>query len=165
VPIKVIEFVTRVELHEPFRRYASHRVSADHSSAGQVLAAVRHPAHVVARCIERVRVNVKTPASVVGQNEVAFPAIVAVLLAKPSRAEERAKAGHLGMRHSNVEVIMRPGLLSEESIHSPSAINMDFQAVLFQEVDEIGNVPRSHPRSLVDRLKVSARLSGRKEGQ
>jgi hypothetical protein len=76
-----------VEFHKPLWRDASHWVPGDHSAAGQVLAAVRHAADIQTCRIERIGVNVKTTCGFVGQDEIAFPAIAAMLLAKASRAE------------------------------------------------------------------------------
>jgi hypothetical protein len=76
-----------VEFHEPLGRNAPHRVPADHSAAGQLLADVRHTADILTCRIERIGVNVKPPSGFAGQDEVAFPAVIAKLLAKASRAE------------------------------------------------------------------------------
>jgi hypothetical protein len=85
MPIVVVQIVAGVEPHKPLGRNASHWVAGDHSAAGQVLGAVGHAADVQACRIERIGVNVKTTSSFVNQEEIAFPAIVALLLAKAAR--------------------------------------------------------------------------------
>jgi hypothetical protein len=87
VPIFVIQLVTRVEFHEPLRGNASHAVPADHPATSQMIAAVRHPADIAARRVERVEVNVDPSTGFAGQNEVVFPAIRATLLVKTPSVE------------------------------------------------------------------------------
>jgi hypothetical protein len=76
-----------VEFHEPLGGNAPHWVPADHSAAGQLLADVRHTADIQTCRIERIEVNVNPTSGSVGQDEDAFPTVIATLLAKASRAE------------------------------------------------------------------------------
>ena len=133
-----------MEFHEPLGGNASHRVPADYSAAGQLLADVRHSADIPTCRIERIRVNVKPASGLVGQDEVAFPAVIATLLAKASHAEEGAKARHLRVRQRDIEVIVRSRLLSEYRINRPATIDVNLQAILFQERDEVGGVLLKH---------------------
>ena len=153
MPVGVVQFVTRVESHEPLWGNAPDWIPADHSVAGQLLPAVRHTADIQTCRIERIGVNVKPTSGFVGQDEVAFPAIVATLLAKASRAEEGAKARHLRVRHRDIEVIVRSRLLSEYGIDRPSTVNVNLQAVLFQQRNEVGGVLLKHTSSLAAVLK------------
>jgi hypothetical protein len=118
-----------------------------------VLAAVRHTADIQTCGIERIGVNVKAIAGFVGQDEIAFPAIVATLLAKASRAEEGAKTRYLRVRHRDIEIIVRSRLLSEDGINRPSAIDVHLQAILFEKRNEVGGVLLEHHRSVAAVLK------------
>src|SRR5688572_21676048 len=142
-----------MEFHEPLGWNAPHWVPADHSAAGQLLAAVRHTADIQTCRVERIGVNVKPTSGFVGQDEVAFPAIVATLLAKASRAEEGTKARHVRMRHRDIEVIVRSRLLAEYGINRPSTIDVNLQAILFQERNEVGGVLLKHNCSVAAVLK------------
>jgi hypothetical protein len=93
-------------------------------------------------------VNVKPASGVVSQDEVAFPAVVAPLLAKASQAEEGAKARHLCVRQRDIEVIVRSRLLSQYRINRPAAIDVNLQAILLQERDEVGGILLKHNCSL-----------------
>jgi hypothetical protein len=98
-------------------------------------------------------VNVKPTSGFVDQDEVAFPAIAATLLAKASRAEQVAKARHLRVRHRDIEVTVRSRLLAEDGINRPSTIDVNLQAILFQERNEIGGVVLEHNCSVAAVLK------------
>ena len=148
MPIVVVRWVARVEFHKPLWCNAPHWVPGDHSAASQVLAAVRHAADIQTFRIERIGVNVKTTSGFVGQDEIAFPAIGAMLLAKASRAEQGAKARHLRVRHRDIEVIVRPRLLSEYRINRPSAIDVHLQAIFVQKRNELGGVLLEHKCSV-----------------
>jgi len=143
-----------VEFHKPLWRNAPHWVPGDHSAASQVLAAVRHAADIQTFRIERIGVNVKTTSGLVGQDEVAFPAIVAMLLAKAARAEQGAKARYLHVRYRDIEVIVRSRLLSEYGINRPSSIDVNLQAILFQKRNEVGGILLEHNCSVAAVLKV-----------
>jgi len=133
-----------VEFHEPLGGNASHRVSADYSAAGQLFADVRHAADIPACGIERIGVNVKPTSGFVGQDEVAFPAVIATLLAKASHAEQGAKARHLRVRQRDIEVIVRSRLRPEQRINRPATIDVHLKAILFQEHNEVGGVLLKH---------------------
>ena len=57
VPVLVVQFVTRVKLHEPLWGNAPHWIRADYAATGQLLAAVRHTADISSCRIERVGVR------------------------------------------------------------------------------------------------------------
>jgi hypothetical protein len=142
-----------VKSHKPLWRNASHWVPGDHSATGQVLTGVRHAADIQTCRIEGIGVHVKTTFGFVSQDEIAFPAIVAMLLAKASRAEQGAKARYLRVRHRDIEIIVRSRLLSEYGINRPSPIDVNLQAVLFQKGNEVGGVLREHNCSVAAVLK------------
>ena len=48
------------------------------------------------------------------------------------------------MRQRDIEVIVRSRLLSEYGINRPSTIDVDLQAVLFQERNEVDGVLLKH---------------------
>jgi hypothetical protein len=121
--------------------------------ASELFPAVRHTADIQTGRIERIGVNVKPTSGFVDKDEVTFPAIVATLLAKASRAQEGAKARHVSVRQRDIQVIVRSRLLSEYGINRPSTIDVDLQAVLFQERNEVGGVLLKHTRSLAAELK------------
>jgi hypothetical protein len=98
-------------------------------------------------------VNVKTTSGFVGQDEIAFPAVVAMLLAKASHAKYGAKARYLRVRHRDIEVIVRPRLLSEHGINRPSPVDINLQAILFQKLNEVGGVLLEHNCSVAAVLK------------
>jgi hypothetical protein len=137
-----------VEFHEPLGGNASHRVPADYSATGELLADVRHPADISTCRIETIGVNVKPASGLVSQDEVAFPAVIAMLLAKASHAEKGAKARHLRVRQRDIEIIVRSRLLSEYRINRPATIDVNLKAILFQERDEVGGVLLKHNGSL-----------------
>jgi hypothetical protein len=137
-----------VEFHEPVGGNAPHWVPADHSAAGQLFADVRHTADIPTCRIEDIGVNVKPASGFVGQDEVAFPTVIATLLAKASRAESGAKVRHLRVRQRNIEVIVRSRLFSEYGINRPATIDANLQAILFQERNEVGGVLLKHNCSL-----------------
>jgi len=137
-----------VEFHEPLGGNAPHRVPADHSAAGQLLADVRHTADIQTCRIERIGVNVKPTSGFVGQDEVAFPAVVATLLSKASHAEQGAKSRHLRVRQRDIEVIVRSRLRPEQRINRPATIDVHLKAILFQEHNEVGGVLLEHSFSL-----------------
>ena len=141
-----------MKCHKPLWRNAPHWVPGDHSAAGQVLAAVRHATDIQSCRIERIGVNVKTTSGFVGQGEIAFPAIVAMVLVKASRAEYGAKARYLRVRHRDIEVTVRSRLLSEYGINRPATIDVNLQAILFQERNEIRGVLLEHNCSLAAAL-------------
>jgi hypothetical protein len=124
-----------------------------------VLAAVRHAADIQTCRIERIGVNVKTTSGFVGQDEIAFPAIVAMVIVKASRAEYGAKVRYLRVRHRDIEVIVRSRLLSEYGINRPSPINVNLQAILFQKRNEVGGVLLEHNCSVAAVLKGECRIS------
>ena len=98
MPIVVVQFVTRVEFHEPLGGNASHRIPTDYSATRQLLAAVRYTANISTCRIEGIGVNVKPASRFVSQDEVAFPAVIVTPLAKASHAEKGAKARYLCVR-------------------------------------------------------------------
>jgi hypothetical protein len=130
-----------------------------------VLAAVRHAADIQTCRIERIGVNVKTTSGFVGQDEIAFPAIVAMVLVKASRAEYGAKARYLRVRHRDVEVIVRSRLLSEYGINRPSAIDVNLQAMLFQKRNEVGGILLEHNCSVAAVLIGTPRMMIGQPGQ
>ena len=103
--------------------------------------------------------NVKTTSGFVGQDEIAFPAIVAMLLAKASRAEQGAKARYLRVRHRDIEIIVRSRLLSEYGINRPSPIDVNLQAIFFQKRNEVGGVLLEHNCSVAAVLNVEFRIN------
>ena len=52
------------------------------------------------------------------------------------------------MRQRDIQVIVRSRLRSEYGIHGPPAIDVDFQAILFEECNKVGDVLPSHSCSL-----------------
>ena len=148
-----------MKFHKPLWRNAPHWVPGDHSAAGQVLTAVRHAADIQTSRIERIGMNVKTTSGFVGQDEIALPAIVAMLLAKASRAEQGAKAADLRVRHRDIEVIVRSRLLSEYGINRPSPVDVRLHAILFQKRNEVGGVLLEHNCSVAAVLNVEFRIN------
>ena len=57
------------------------------------------------------------------------------------------------MRQRDIQVIVRSRLLSEYGIDRPSTINVNLQAVLFQQRNEVGGVLLKHTSSLAAVLK------------
>ena len=157
MPIVVVQFIPRVEFHEPLWRHAPHWVPTYRPAAGQLLAAVRHTPDIQTCRIERIRVNVKPTSGFVSQDEVAFPAVVARLLAKALGAEYGAKTRHLRVWHRDIEVFVRSRLLAEKGIDSPSTINVNLEAMFFEERDEVGGVLLAHHCSVAVVLKRSVK--------
>ena len=88
MPIVVVQLVTDVEFHEPLGRNAPHGVPADHSTAGQLLADVRHTADIQTCCIERIGVNVKPTSGFVNiplqmRNRYGLAALATIITAAP----------------------------------------------------------------------------------
>ena len=52
------------------------------------------------------------------------------------------------MRQRDIEVIVRSRLLSEYGINRPATVDVNFQAILFQERNEIGGLFLKHNCSL-----------------
>jgi hypothetical protein len=52
------------------------------------------------------------------------------------------------VRQRDIEVIVRSRLLADYGVHGPSTIDVDFQAILFQERNEVGGVLLNHHRSV-----------------
>ena len=154
MPIVGVQFVTGMEFHEPLGRNAPYAVPADHSMAGQLLADVRHTADIQTCCVESIGVNVKPTPGFVAEDEVAFPAVVARLLAKASRTEYVSKARHLIVRQRDIQVSVRSRLLFQNCINRPAAIDVHFEAILFQERDQIDGIFLGHSVQCSSRVEA-----------
>jgi hypothetical protein len=59
VKILIVEFVARVEFHQPLRRDAPDWIAVDRASSGQVFAPVSNAMHVVAGAIQGIGMDIE----------------------------------------------------------------------------------------------------------
>ena len=84
----------------------------------------------------------------VSEDEVTFPGVIATLFTIAASRQKFAQRRHILVRHGDVEVAMRPALFAQQGVHSPPTIDVDFQAVLLQKLNEPGGIAGIHEPSL-----------------
>ncbi|HEU4893797.1 MAG TPA: hypothetical protein VFT47_19720 [Vicinamibacterales bacterium] len=104
-----------------------------------MLSDVRHTAHVLTGGIKRVRVNVESTAASVSEDEVAFPRINLGPLMESASPHQAAQQRNLRVRYGDVQIVVVSSLLSQQSIYSPTTVDVDLQPALFEEIEQLND--------------------------
>jgi hypothetical protein len=139
----IIAFVHRVpsvKFHEPHRIDAAHGSSGNHPSSRQVLGGVRDAADILPSGIKRVRVNVESTLGSVNEDEVALPRIGLGPLLESATRHQVAQQPHLRVRYRDIQIVVATSLPSEQSVYSPTTVDVDDKPALFEEVEQVNDI-------------------------
>src|ERR1700682_5533531 len=90
----------------------------------------RNSLHVLTLIIECVRVNIYLMTVGVAKNKVAVSRVTTRQFLVASCRKELAQLRNILMWPSNVKIAMRPRLRTKQCVDTPTAVNVDFNAVM-----------------------------------
>jgi hypothetical protein len=135
--ILFIDVVASMEPHQPCWIDAAHRSSGNDPGPRQVLSGVRHAAHILTSGIKRVRVDVESTVASVREDEIALPRVGLGLFMKSARRHQMTQQRHMRVRYRNVQIVVASSLLSQQSVYSPTAVDVDLKPALFEELEQL----------------------------
>jgi hypothetical protein len=127
-PPDVVEITRTPFVSDSVRRLRLCRLASDSRSAYRPDAVKRssgvhepiRPVEAIPVLVEPHRVNVHLSAALVYQDEV--PRGSACILSKPFALEHAAHTGDIALTDDDVEVVVRVGVLADQSVNAPTAI-------------------------------------------
>ena len=109
-----------------------------------MVADVWNAVHIVAVVIQRIGMHIDLVAMSVGEDKVTFTGVVASLLVITAGGEQLAQQWHMLVRQGDVKIAVGPGLFPQQRVYCPTAIDLDFQAILLQKPTDLGSVVGNH---------------------
>jgi hypothetical protein len=85
-------------------------------------------------------VNVETTLASVSEDEVALPRIGLGPLMESASRHQAAQQWNLRVRYGDVQIIMVSSLLSQQSVYSPTTVDVDLKPALFEEIEQLNDV-------------------------
>jgi hypothetical protein len=137
--IPLVDFVAGMKLHEPRWIDAAHWPSGNDPSPCQMLSDVRHTAYVLTSGIKRVRVNVESTVLSVSEDEVALPRIGPGPFMESASRHQAAQQRNLRVRYGDVQIVVVSSLPSQQSVYSPTTVDVDLKPALFEEIEQLND--------------------------
>jgi hypothetical protein len=92
--------------------------------------------------------NINLMPLVISQDKVTVSRIITWHIRIPSRFEQGAKLRHIGVRYGDIQIGMSSGLLPEQGVDPPPAIDADIYVVLTEKLHDLDHILRGHFRNV-----------------
>jgi len=85
-------------------------------------------------------VNVESTVASVSEDEVALRGIALGPLMESASRHQAAQQRNLRVRYGDVQIVVVSSLLSQQSVYSPTTVDVDLKPVPFEEIKQLNDV-------------------------